>query len=103
MPTFKQNKHSDSMVQTSAVLVDTLPDFFPATTKLCVKHSEAFFKCFSEKSVKSSDGDIEAGARGLKDCVIEKADYVNCMTKNYTKDAKRHRVGNKTSFLFIVS
>jgi hypothetical protein len=94
MPTFKQNKHFDMKVQTDAVLVDTLPDFFPATTKLCVKPSEAFFKCFSEKSVKSSDGDIEAGARGLKDCMKEKADYVNCMNKNYTKDAKRHRVGH---------
>lgn len=92
MPTFKQNKHSNSMVQTDAVLVDSLPDFFPATTKLCVKQSEAFFNCFSEKSVKSSDGDIEAGSRGLRDCLTEKAEYVTCMTKNYTKDPKRHRV-----------
>ena len=85
------------MVQTAAVLVDTLPDFFPATTKLCVKQSEAFFSCFSEKSVKSSDDDTDAGARGLKDCTKLKNDYVTCMTKNGPKD-RRHRVGRKTSF-----
>lgn len=81
-------------MSTSAVPETSLADFFPRTTKLCLKPSAAFFTCLSEKSVKSSDADIEAGARGLSQCLKEKKTYEACMLKNDVKinDPKRHRV-----------
>ena len=78
----------------SAIPDTSLADFFPRTTKLCVKPSAEFFKCLSEKSVKSNDADVEAGVRGLSQCIKEKKIYETCMLKNDAKinDPKRHRV-----------
>lgn len=74
---------------------ETLPDFFPRVVKLCVKPSNAFFQCISEKSVKESNSDVEAGNRGIRACLNEKKLYETCMLKHDPKmnDPKRHRVG----------
>ena len=84
---------------TSAIPDTSLADFFPRTTKQCVKPSAEFFKCLSEKSVKSTDADVEAGARGLSQCLKEKKLYETCMLKNDAKinDPKRHRVRKQIS------
>lgn len=84
---------------TPAIPDTSLADFFPRTTKLCVKPSAEFFKCLSEKSVKSTDADVEAGARGLSQCLKEKKIYETCMLKNDAKinDPKRHRVRKQIS------
>ena len=85
---------SGNMVATVTTPEETLPDFFPRVVKLCSKPADAFFKCISEKSVKDSNGDIEAGNRGVRACLKEKKLYETCMMKHDPKmnDPKRHRV-----------
>ena len=85
---------SGTMVATIITPEETLPDFFPRVVKLCSIPADAFFKCISEKSIKESNGDIEAGSRGIRACLKEKKLYEICMIKHDPKmnEPKRHRV-----------
>ncbi|KAL9642385.1 hypothetical protein ABK040_016067 [Willaertia magna] len=57
----------------------TLPKYFPTYKIQCKEVAEPFFKCFSEKSVKTQKGDRLAGINGLKQCVEELNKYKECM------------------------
>jgi hypothetical protein len=73
---------------------ERLPDYFPRTVKSCVKLSDTFFGCLFEKSNKASPEDIEAGVRGIRECLNQKKAYESCMLRYdpKCKDPKRHRV-----------
>lgn len=92
---------------------EILPDYFPRTTKSCVKIADTFFDCLFEKSKKTSPEDTDAGVRGIRDCLNQKKAYETCMLRydpKSVKDPKRHRVSyavihsilcNKKSFIIL--
>ncbi len=69
-----------------------LPDFFPATSKNCTNVAEPFFTCFTEKSVKNSPTDTEAGQRGLTACAKELKAYSACMEKELNSTNKGEKL-----------
>jgi hypothetical protein len=80
-----------------------LPPYFPKT-KGCADVAKPFFKCFEENAVKLSADDKEAGLRGLKMCLKEKAQYKKCMAPLFDADKiKKHRVRSFYSNLFVLT
>ncbi len=79
-----------------AVPDDVLPDYFPRAPKECKAEAEIFFTCFTEKSVKTSDTDTEAGIRGLQECLNLKKSYESCMGKlDSSKLDRRYEVNEE--------
>jgi hypothetical protein len=83
--------------------VNTLPGYFPATTRNCATISQPFFDCFSKQAVKSTNTDTEAGVRGLKACTKELLAYKFCMEKTLaTGSSKEKRFRVSKPLLLIV-
>lgn len=77
--------------------VARVPDFFPATSKNCVSVADPFFSCFTEKSVKNSPTDTEAGQRGLSACAKELNAYTVCMEKELSSTNKGEKLKFRVS------